>query len=162
MKHSVEKLGIELTKSGVKAESIHGNKNHTQRQRALQSFKDGRIRVLVATDVAARGIHVDDVSHVINYDLPNTFEDYLHRIGRTGRGSKRGMALTFVPDAHAEEAREHRTHARPQTDGAPRTERRPYAGSRPYTPRAPRSHGGDDRRRGGGDGYRPKLEKLRF
>ncbi len=162
MKHSVEKLGIELTRSGVRAESIHGNKNHGQRQRALQSFKDGRIRVLVATDVAARGIHVDDVSHVINYDLPNTFEDYLHRIGRTGRGSKRGKALTFIPDAHAEEAREHRTHARPQTEGA-RTERRPYAGSRPYTPRAPRAEGGTDNRRSrGGEGYRPKLEKLRF
>jgi ATP-dependent RNA helicase RhlE len=98
MKHSVEKLGNELSHHGIKAESIHGNKNHGQRQRALKNFKEGRVRVLVATDVAARGIHVDDVSHVINYDLPNTFEDYVHRIGRTGRGSKRGMALTFIPN----------------------------------------------------------------
>jgi ATP-dependent RNA helicase RhlE len=97
MKHSVEKLSQELVKSGIKADAIHGNKSHGQRQRALSSFKTGRVQVLVATDVAARGIHVDDVSHVINYDLPNAYEDYVHRIGRTGRGSKRGSALTFVP-----------------------------------------------------------------
>lgn len=96
MKHSVEKLKEELVRSGVKAESIHGNKNHGQRQRALTRFKNGEATVLVATDVAARGIHVDNVSHVINYDLPGTFEDYVHRIGRTGRGDKRGKALTFV------------------------------------------------------------------
>ena len=97
MKHSVEKLGQELTRSGIKAESIHGNKSHGQRQRSLDRFKSGQVKVLVATDVAARGIHVDRVSHVINYDLPNTFEDYVHRIGRTGRGSEAGKALTFVP-----------------------------------------------------------------
>ncbi len=97
MKHSVEKLSQELMKAGIKADAIHGNKSHGQRQRALLNFKQGRVQVLVATDVAARGIHVDDVSQVINYDLPNTYEDYVHRIGRTGRGSKRGEALTFVP-----------------------------------------------------------------
>tara|TARA_B100000745_G_scaffold282703_1_gene216204 strand:- start:239 stop:1351 length:1113 start_codon:yes stop_codon:yes gene_type:complete len=96
MKHSVEKLSKELSKHGIVAESIHGNKTHPQRQRSLAKFKSGNARVLVATDVAARGIHVDNVSHVINYDLPNTFEDYVHRIGRTGRGDKRGKALTFV------------------------------------------------------------------
>lgn len=99
MKHSVEKLAKELTQHGIIAESIHGNKSHGQRQRALAKFKSGNARVLVATDVAARGIHVDNVSHVINYDLPNTFEDYVHRIGRTGRGNNRGKALTFVPNA---------------------------------------------------------------
>ncbi len=98
MKHSVEKLSKELSAKGVKAESIHGNKTHGQRQRALSNFKSGHARVLVATDVAARGIHVDNVSHVINYDLPGSFEDYVHRIGRTGRGTKRGKALTFVPE----------------------------------------------------------------
>lgn len=97
MKHSVEKLSQELFRSGIKADAIHGNKNHGQRQRALKRFKDSQVKVLVATDVAARGIHVDDVSHVINYDLPNTYEDYVHRIGRTGRGDKMGKALTFVP-----------------------------------------------------------------
>lgn len=99
MKHSVERLSEELTAAGIKADSIHGNKNHGQRQRALQRFKSGQVRVLVATDVAARGIHVDIVSHVINYDLPQSFEDYVHRIGRTGRGVAQGKALTFVPQA---------------------------------------------------------------
>lgn len=97
MKHSVEKLSQELTRNGVKADSIHGNKSHGQRQRSLGAFKSGNARVLVATDVAARGIHVDNVTHVINYDLPGTFEDYVHRIGRTGRGIEKGKALTFVP-----------------------------------------------------------------
>lgn len=96
MKHSVEKLSKELIKNGIRSESIHGNKNHTQRQRALQNFKNNQSRVLVATDVAARGIHVDKVSHVINYDLPSNFDDYIHRIGRTGRGKDKGKALTFV------------------------------------------------------------------
>ncbi len=96
MKHSVEKLSHELVAAGIKADAIHGNKSHIQRQRALKRFKDGEVKVLVATDVAARGIHVNDVSHVINYDLPGTYEDYVHRIGRTGRGDKSGEALTFV------------------------------------------------------------------
>ena len=69
-----------------------------QRERAMRGFRERRYDVLVATDIAARGIDVSGVSHVINYDLPNTFEDYGHRIGRTGRGTKRGKALTFVPD----------------------------------------------------------------
>lgn len=96
MKHSVEKLANELSSRNIITESIHGNKNQSQRQRSLTAFKSGRARVLVATDVAARGIHVDQVSHVINYDLPNTFEDYVHRIGRTGRGHHKGEALTFI------------------------------------------------------------------
>lgn len=98
MKHSVEKLSKELSGAGIVAESIHGNKSHGQRQQSLKRFKSGNARVLVATDVAARGIHVDKVTHVINYDLPNTFEDYVHRIGRTGRGSEKGKALTFIQE----------------------------------------------------------------
>ena len=96
MKHSVEKLARQLSKQNVRSESIHGNKNQRRRQLALQNFKLGIVRVLVATDVAARGIHIDNVSHVINYDLPRTFDDYVHRIGRTGRASRRGKALTFI------------------------------------------------------------------
>jgi superfamily II DNA/RNA helicase len=98
MKHSVEKLSKELSTAGIKSESIHGNKSHGQRQQSLKRFKSGHAQVLVATDVAARGIHVDSVTHVINYDLPNTFEDYVHRIGRTGRGNAKGMALTFIQE----------------------------------------------------------------
>ncbi len=95
-KHGVEKLSKSLAQKGLKAASIHGNKNQSQRQRALQAFKDSEIQVLVATDVAARGLDIVDVSHVINYDLPMTYDDYVHRIGRTGRGDKLGKALTFI------------------------------------------------------------------
>ncbi len=95
-KHGVEKLSKMLGERGFKVESIHGNKNHGGRQRALGAFKDNRVQVLVATDVAARGLDIADVSHVINYDIPETYDDYVHRIGRTGRGNKKGKALTFV------------------------------------------------------------------
>ena len=95
-KYGVEKLSKMLIRKGFKAESIHGNKNHSQRQRALGMFKDNRVQVLVATDVAARGLDISDVSHVINYDIPATYDDYIHRIGRTGRWNKRGTALTFI------------------------------------------------------------------
>jgi len=95
-KHGVEKISKTLLRKGFKVESIHGNKNNSQRQRALGMFKDNRIQILVATDVAARGLDIADVSHVINYDIPATYDDYIHRIGRTGRWNKRGMALTFI------------------------------------------------------------------
>ena len=95
-KHGVERLSSMLSEKGFKAESIHGNKNHTQRQRALSKFKQNHVQVLVATDVAARGLDIPDVTHVINYELPQTYDDYVHRIGRTGRGDKMGKALTFV------------------------------------------------------------------
>lgn len=95
-KHGVERLSKDLVKRGIKADSIHGDKNHGQRQRALRSFKEDAVSVLVATDVAARGLDIPDVSHVINYELPGTYEDYIHRIGRTGRAGKTGKALTFI------------------------------------------------------------------
>ncbi len=95
-KHGVERLYNTLIERGFKAESIHGDKNHSRRQRALRSFKENQIQVLIATDVAARGLDIPDVSHVINYDIPATYEDYVHRIGRTGRANKKGKALTFV------------------------------------------------------------------
>lgn len=95
-KHGVEKLSKILVDRGFKATSIHGDKNQSHRQRALASFKNNQTQILVATDVAARGLDIADVSHVINYDLPETYEDYVHRIGRTGRANKRGKALTFI------------------------------------------------------------------
>lgn len=95
-KRGVETLSRELTRNGFQAASIHGNKSQNQRQRALEEFKFGRVQVLLATDVASRGLDIDDVTHVINYDLPETYEDYVHRIGRTGRANKAGTALTFV------------------------------------------------------------------
>lgn len=95
-KHGVEKLSKALIAKGFKAESIHGDKNHGQRQRALKGFKENQVQILVATDVAARGLDIPDVSHVINFDIPATYDDYVHRIGRTGRANKKGKALTFV------------------------------------------------------------------
>ena len=95
-KWGVQRLAETLTKNGFPSEAIHGNKSQPQRKRALQNFKDGRARILVATDVAARGLDIPNVSHVINFDQPGSYQDYVHRIGRTGRGGKRGNALTFV------------------------------------------------------------------
>jgi superfamily II DNA/RNA helicase len=95
-KFGVEKLSIALTKKGFKAASIHGDKSQSKRERALSYFRADKINILVATDVAARGLDINDISHVINYDIPATYEDYVHRIGRTGRGKKKGNAITFV------------------------------------------------------------------
>lgn len=94
-KHGADRVAKELNKAGVKAEAIHGNKAQNARQRALSNFKNGSTRVLVATDIAARGIDVDDLSHVFNYDLPNVPETYVHRIGRTGRAGASGIAISF-------------------------------------------------------------------
>lgn len=95
-KHGVERLSKQLNQRGFKSESIHGNKTQGQRVRALDYFKRDHVQILCATDVAARGLDINGVSHVINYDLPNTHEDYIHRIGRTGRAGKKGQALTFI------------------------------------------------------------------
>ena len=95
-KYGVQKLADMLTKAGLPAEAIHGNKSQPQRQRALKNFRDGKVKILVATDVAARGLDIPNVSHVINFDQPNNYEDYIHRIGRTGRAGKKGNALTFI------------------------------------------------------------------
>jgi superfamily II DNA/RNA helicase len=95
-KMGVEKLGMELFRKGFKVASIHGDKPQFKRQQAIRMFKEDVVSVLVATDVAARGLDIADVTHVINYDTPATYEDYIHRIGRTGRANKNGTALTFV------------------------------------------------------------------
>lgn len=95
-KHGVEKVTEALYSFGIKVDSIHGNKSQNYRQKALQKFKKGEVKVLVATDVAARGLDINGVSHVINFDLPANYEDYVHRIGRTGRADQKGIALTFV------------------------------------------------------------------
>jgi superfamily II DNA/RNA helicase len=95
-KFGVQRLSDHLDNSGIPSAAIHGNKNQSQRQRALKQFKDERVRVLVATDVAARGLDIPNVTHVINFDTPQTYEDYVHRIGRTGRGGARGRAHTFI------------------------------------------------------------------
>lgn len=95
-KHGVQKLTDDLIKRGFKAGVIHGNKRQSQRERVLEQFKKNEINILLATDIASRGLDIEGISHVINYDIPATFEDYIHRIGRTGRVNNKGSAITFV------------------------------------------------------------------
>ena len=95
-KRGIQRLTNELTSRGFRAGVIHGDKSQSQRQKMLEMFRRNQIRILLATDVASRGLDIEDVSHVINYDLPASYDDYIHRIGRTGRANKRGVALTFV------------------------------------------------------------------
>ncbi|SHH46547.1 DEAD/DEAH box helicase [Clostridium grantii] len=94
-KRGANKITADLEKAGINAQAIHGNKSQSARQKALNDFKSGKTRVLVATDIAARGIDVDELSHVINFDMPNPPETYVHRIGRTGRAGNNGIAITF-------------------------------------------------------------------
>lgn len=94
-KHGANRVAEHLSKTGVVAEAIHGNKSQNARQRALEQFRSGKARVLVATDIAARGIDIDDISHVINFELPNEPESYVHRIGRTARAGGEGIAISF-------------------------------------------------------------------
>jgi ATP-dependent RNA helicase RhlE len=100
-KRGADRIAHRLERKGLQAVAIHSNRSQSQRQRALEAFKGRQCRILVATDIAARGIDVDRISHVVNYDTPQFAEDYVHRIGRTGRASATGAALTFV--SHEEE-----------------------------------------------------------
>jgi ATP-dependent RNA helicase RhlE len=143
-KSGANRVARHLETAGIRVDAIHGNKSQGARERALGAFRDGQIRVLVATDIAARGIDVDGVSHVINFDIPNEPESYVHRIGRTGRAGALGMALSFC-DA------EERDFVR----GIERTLRRsvPVHGDHPYTARAhtasaPESRGAPQGRNG--------------
>jgi ATP-dependent RNA helicase RhlE len=98
-KHGADRLAKKLARDGVKTATIHGNRSQNQRTQALRGFQDGYYRVLVATDIAARGIHVEGISHVVNYDLPQVPEDFIHRVGRTGRAGAGGTASTFATRA---------------------------------------------------------------
>ncbi len=95
-KFGIEKLARQLLVRGLPVVALHGNKNQNQRMRVLDQFRNNKVPILLATDVVSRGLDIDDVTHVINYDLPGTYEDYVHRIGRTGRNNKKGIALSFV------------------------------------------------------------------
>lgn len=146
MKHSADKLAKSLYRAGISAEAIHGNKSQNQRQDALRNFKRRTTRVLVATDIAARGIDIDELTHVVNYELPNVPETYVHRIGRTGRAGASGVAISFcdhserpflddiqklikkqvaVVPGHAYETKGLYTAALPVTNGRVQTARRP-------------------------------------
>jgi ATP-dependent RNA helicase RhlE len=104
-KHGTDRLAKKLSACGVRAVAMHGDRTQSQRNQALAGFRDGRYRVLVATDVAARGIHVDSVAHVVNFDLPQAPEDFIHRVGRTGRAGQRGSASTFSSKSERGEIR---------------------------------------------------------
>jgi ATP-dependent RNA helicase RhlE len=105
-KQGAGRLARELVRDGIDATAIHGDKTQPERQKALNEFKEGKVRVLVATDVAARGLDIEDLPHVLNYELPNTAEDYVHRIGRTGRAGKTGDATSLVSDDELEKLKD--------------------------------------------------------
>jgi ATP-dependent RNA helicase RhlE len=97
-RHGADRVAKDLNKSGIKAEAIHGDKSQNNREKSLQGFRNGAIRVLVATDVVSRGIDIDSLSHVINFEIPEEPATYVHRIGRTGRAGATGTALSFCSD----------------------------------------------------------------
>ncbi|WP_245230943.1 DEAD/DEAH box helicase [Parasedimentitalea huanghaiensis] len=144
-KHGSEKLMKTLEKAGFSTASIHGNKSQGQRDRAIAAFKSGQIKVLVATDVAARGLDIPDVKHVYNYDLPNVPDAYVHRIGRTARAGKDGAAIAFCSPDEMGELKDIQ-----KTLGTTI----PVASGTPWEvqPGAKKSNGGGGRRRGGGGG----------
>jgi ATP-dependent RNA helicase RhlE len=154
-KHGADKLAKNLKKVGIRADAIHGDKSQGARQNALASFKDGKLKVLVATDIAARGIDVDNLTHVINYDLPNVPESYVHRIGRTGRAGASGIALSFVNG----EERAYLKDIQKLIDKQIPVATHPYEDATPHTasssaprPQGNRGGGGGNRNRGGGGG----------
>ena len=153
-KHGADKVVRGLQKAGISAEAIHGNKSQNQRERVLAAFRDGKLRTLVATDIAARGIDVDGVSHVINYDLPNIPESYVHRIGRTARAGAEGIAISFCDH---EEAPFLRDIERLIRMSIPSTNRRTGGRPNPAPQAAEARHGGRPQRgnhqnRGNGGG----------
>lgn len=169
-KHGADNLAKQLVRGGVKADSIHGNKSQNARTRTLEQFRSDRVQVLVATDLAARGIDVDGVTHVINFDLPQEPENYVHRIGRTGRAGASGIAYTLCDASERGKLREierlikqslnvhedHRDpHATERSEGQPR--RRPSRGR----PSGPRSGAGGGRPSGSGRPRRPGQRNFR-
>jgi ATP-dependent RNA helicase RhlE len=157
-KHGADRIARQLARAGVATATLHANRSQSQRLRALADFKSGAVRVLVATDIAARGIDVDGISHVINFDFPMHAEDYVHRIGRTGRAQAIGDAISFVtPDDRAAlrtlEKFIGRGIVRKHAEGfVPRTLPPPPASPRPQPSHRPaRSHGKPHDRRSGSE-----------
>jgi ATP-dependent RNA helicase RhlE len=162
-KHGADKVVKDLVKVGITAEAIHGNKSQSARQRALTNFKNRTTRVLIATDIAARGIDIDELTHVINYELPNIPETYVHRIGRTGRAGASGIALSFCDQEEIEFLKDiHKLIARqiPVEDGHPypmslqNIAAKPSAASKPG--QGGRNGAANKRGRGFGGNDRPK------
>ena len=164
-KHGADKVVKSLARAGITADAIHGNKSQNHRERVLAAFRTGAIRTLVATDIAARGIDVDGVSHVVNFDLPNVPETYVHRIGRTARAGAEGIAISLV--AGAEELGYLRDIEKLIRIALPKEDRRtpgqrdvaPPAGHRGGGRPAPRAHAG--RANGAGEGPKGPRRKHR-
>ena len=161
-KHGADKVVRGLAKAGIAAEAIHGNKSQSQRERALAAFRDGSVRTLVATDIAARGIDVEGITHVVNFDLPNVPETYVHRIGRTARAGADGVAISFCDAEEAAFLRDIEKLIRltiPATGrAAPRGHRQPVTGS--GTPRPPASAKNRQQRDRGNPGRRREYPKT--
>jgi ATP-dependent RNA helicase RhlE len=174
-KHGADLVARNLERDGFQAAVIHGNKSQNARQRALSGFRDGSVRVLVATDIAARGIDVPGISHVVNYDLPDEAESYVHRIGRTGRNGADGIAVTLCAPEENDKLREVERIIRmrlpveashlsepdpaPRESGAagsrPRDEAAPGGSRKGHRPQGPRS--GEKHREGQAGGNRHAL-----
>lgn len=120
-KFGSQRLADRLSKEHLPAVAIHGNKSQSQRERALKAFKTNAVNIMVATDVAARGLDIPNVSHVINYDVPQSYDDYVHRIGRTGRGGQSGSALTFVPKQKSGVSKQSRQQRAPRSNASEQT-----------------------------------------
>lgn len=176
MKHNADRIARNLEQAGIKTATLHSNRSQNQRLRALKDFKDGVVRVLVATDIAARGIDVDGISHVVNYDFPMHSEDYVHRIGRTGRAHAVGDAISFVTSEDQPALRSlerfigrgivrkraegfNYTAAAPAQSAGQEDERRERRHS--PGPRRPQSSGQSSRGGGGGGGYRGSHASAR-
>ncbi len=154
-KHGADKVVKDLHKIGITAEAIHGNKSQNARQRALKNFKDRTTRVLIATDIAARGIDIDELTHVINYEIPNIPETYVHRIGRTGRAGANGIAFTFCDQEEIEFLKDiHKLIAKE----IPVNESHPYPMS-PQSIVARHAEGASKKGKGGGGGGRTGAPK---
>jgi superfamily II DNA/RNA helicase len=171
-KHRTERLAKQLEKAGHSAGRIHGDRSQSQRQNTLRAFKEGEIRILVATDIAARGIDVPDVAHIINYDIPNVPEEYIHRIGRSGRAGATGEALTFVTPHVREEWRailkliDPELYAKtPKVANVPRPEKpqQPgrHGGQRQPAPSRGANSGGQQRDQNRGQQSRPNRDQYR-
>ncbi len=154
-KHGANRIAEHLEKANIRAEAIHGNKSQNARERALANFKAGRTRVLVATDIAARGIDIDDVTHVINFDVPEVPETYVHRIGRTARAGASGMALTFCD---VEERPDLRNIEKLTRQEIPVVEGHPYESKIPFDAR-PRPAPAQEPRRDHARGEHPRPNR---
>jgi ATP-dependent RNA helicase RhlE len=164
-KHGANKVAAHLEKSGVVSDAIHGNKSQNARQRALERFRSGKVRVLVATDIAARGIDIDDISHVVNFELPNEPESYVHRIGRTARAGGEGVAISFCDPSERAYLRDieklTRTAIQVLAHDLPPLSEADLAKAQPQPPQRGQKPGGPNRPQKKRNGSRPHWHKNR-